>query len=276
MFLWPTTTKRVTSQFRPSHRKNHNGIDIAESGTHNVFAVADGTVTRSYTSTSYGECIFILHNIGGQTWETVYAHLRSGSRKVREGQKVSKGQTIGIMGNTGHSTGQHLHFELHKGRWNINKSNAVDPLKYLEKEITSNEVDKTLHLPKTAKSWRIYPTNKTPTKGNEVGFLRPSKFGGLTYDIIGNPQKDVYTIQTRDFGKVNIYAGKDTSAKIVTIQKDFRVGQKVKIKSSAKNYPTGAAIPTWAKNKTYTIQQVKSDQVLLKEIVSWVYKKDVQ
>lgn len=131
MFIWPTTTTRVTSQFRPAHRKNHNGIDIAEAGKHEVFAVADGVVSRSYVSTSYGEVVFIVHNINGQTWESVYAHLRTGSRRVKEGQKVKQGQVIGIMGNTGRSTGQHLHFELHRGRWNVNKTNAVDPLLYL-------------------------------------------------------------------------------------------------------------------------------------------------
>ncbi|PKR86090.1 hypothetical protein CWO92_06880 [Heyndrickxia camelliae] len=73
---------------------------------------------------------------------------------------------------------------------------------------------KRLYLPKTASSWRVYPTNKAPVKGNEKGFLNPKKFGGLEYEILGNPQKDVYTIQTRDFGKVNIYAAPSTGAKV--------------------------------------------------------------
>ena len=50
---------------------------------------------------------------------------------VSAGQVVSKGQQVGYMGNTGHSYGQHLHFELHKGAWNAAKSNAVNPLNYL-------------------------------------------------------------------------------------------------------------------------------------------------
>lgn len=58
--------------------------------------------------------------------------------------------------------------------------------------------------------------------------------------------------------------------------REFKVGDKVKIKSSATHYATGQNIPSWVKNKTYTIQQVKSDRVLLKEIVSWVYKKDLE
>lgn len=70
----------------------------------------------------------------------------------------------------------------------------------------------TVTLPKTAKEWRVYKTNVTPIIGNECGKLKPSKFGGLTYEILGKPQKDVVTIQTQDYGKVNIYVGKGTGA----------------------------------------------------------------
>ena len=71
---------------------------------------------------------------------------------------------------------------------------------------------KYLHLPSDAKSWRVYPLSAVPVKGNEKGFLKPSKFGGLTYEIIDNPQDHVYLIQTRDFGRVQIYAHPQTGA----------------------------------------------------------------
>ncbi|MFB6468956.1 murein hydrolase activator EnvC family protein [Cytobacillus sp. Hz8] len=105
----------------------HAGIDIAQGGTNPVVAAADGVVIQSYRSSSYGEVVFISHNIDGQVYTTVYAHMRSGSRLVSAGQTVHKGQQIGIMGSTGDSTGQHLHFELHRGPWNQAKSNAIDP-----------------------------------------------------------------------------------------------------------------------------------------------------
>lgn len=70
----------------------------------------------------------------------------------------------------------------------------------------------TVTLPKTAKGWNVYKTNVTPVIGNECGKLKPSKFGGLTYEILAKPQKDVVTIQTQDYGKVNIYVGKGTGA----------------------------------------------------------------
>lgn len=72
---------------------------------------------------------------------------------------------------------------------------------------------KKLYLPATVKTWRVYPMNKKPVVGNECGKLLPSKFNGLEYDILGYTIPNlVAIIQTRDFGKVQIYVGKDTSA----------------------------------------------------------------
>lgn len=147
MFSRPTTVANITNGFNPSGNTKHFGVDFAQNGTNLITASADGTVTRSYYSTSYGECIMILHEVNGQVYETVYAHLRSGSRNVKVGDYVKKGQVIGIMGNTGNSTGQHLHFELHEGRWNDAKSNAVNPLDYFgtdSKVIVSNIIEYTV------------------------------------------------------------------------------------------------------------------------------------
>lgn len=119
----------VTSQMGPRWNKQHAGIDIAASGTVPIVAAADGVVSRSYLSSSYGNVVFISHSIGGQLYTTVYAHMSS--RLASSGQVVAKGQQIGYMGNTGHSYGQHLHFEVHKGPWNAAKSNAVNPLNYV-------------------------------------------------------------------------------------------------------------------------------------------------
>lgn len=72
-----------------------------------------------------------------------------------------------------------------------------------------------IYLPAAATSWRVYPTGKAPVIGNEVGYLNPSLFGGLTYEIVGNPQTDVYTINTRDYGQVNLYGGPSTGASVI-------------------------------------------------------------
>lgn len=64
--------------------------------------------------------------------------------------------------------------------------------------------------------WNVYPTNVAPVTGNQCGTLNPSLFGGIEYEILGNPQKDVYTISTRDYGKVNIYVPKDNDSEFYT------------------------------------------------------------
>jgi N-acetylmuramoyl-L-alanine amidase len=74
---------------------------------------------------------------------------------------------------------------------------------------------KYIQLPASAKTWAIYDLNKAPIKKNAKAYLSPKKFGGLTYEVLGNPQADVYTIKTDSFGKVNIYAAPSTGAKIV-------------------------------------------------------------
>lgn len=138
-FIWPCTDN-VTSPFRPSHRPNHNGIDLSQGINEPIYASAGGWVSRSYVSTSYGEVIFIKHNIDGFWYETVYAHLLEGSRLVFEDDVVTQGQQIGIMGNTGQSSGTHLHFELNIPDWVQGGSNAVDPIPYLEGQPGGHEI----------------------------------------------------------------------------------------------------------------------------------------
>lgn len=71
-----------------------------------------------------------------------------------------------------------------------------------------------LYLPKTANKWAVYKTSDAPVAKNAHAFLNPMKFDGLDYEILGEPQKDVVTIKTAQFGKVNIYVGKGTGAVI--------------------------------------------------------------
>jgi peptidoglycan hydrolase CwlO-like protein len=120
----------ITSGFgtRPEFRVGefHYGIDIANRGSNvPIVAAADGVVVRAKYSNSYGNYVIITHSINGQIYTTVYAHQQK--LLVHDGEVVSKGQQIGVMGSTGDSTGQHLHFEVHKGEWVKNTVNAIDP-----------------------------------------------------------------------------------------------------------------------------------------------------
>ena len=130
-FMRPATGS-VSSPFGNRSRGFHYGIDIGKNGRPYdvpIVASADGVVNRSYYSTSYGNVIYIKHNIDGVQYETLYAHLTN--RAVREGQTVTKGQFLGNMGNTGRSTGPHLRLEIHSPSWNSSKSNALNPALYI-------------------------------------------------------------------------------------------------------------------------------------------------
>ncbi len=100
---WPTSATRITQYY--SWR--HHGLDIAQRGTVPIYASDSGTIEYTGSLKGYGYNILIDHG-GGK--KTRYAHMSK--FYVKKGDKVSKGHTIGLMGNTGWSTGQHLHFEV--------------------------------------------------------------------------------------------------------------------------------------------------------------------
>lgn len=75
---------------------------------------------------------------------------------------------------------------------------------------------KYLNLKPHMNSWKIYRTNVAPVSANAFASLSPATYGGLSYEILGNPQTDVYTISTSMFGKVNIYAPRDNDSTITT------------------------------------------------------------
>lgn len=130
----------LTSNFGPRWGRSHFGVDMGNinNPTTPVYAAATGEVYRVVSGCvvgdrscggGYGNVVYMTHYIDGQAYDTVYAHLSSANVSV--GQTVQQGDQIGNMGNTGSSGGPHLHFEIHRGSWNNAKSNAVDPLNYI-------------------------------------------------------------------------------------------------------------------------------------------------
>jgi murein DD-endopeptidase MepM/ murein hydrolase activator NlpD len=87
--------------------KNHEGLDIAANTGTPVVATADGVVARVETSAGYGKTVIIDHGYG---YRTLYAH--NSKFLVKRGQKVSRGDKIAEVGNTGRSTGPHVHYEI--------------------------------------------------------------------------------------------------------------------------------------------------------------------
>ena len=91
------------------YNKMHRGTDFAAPSGTPIMASGSGTVTRARWCGGGGNCVKIKHN---STYETIYAHMKSFAKGIREGQKVKQGQIIGYVGSTGMSTGPHLHYEV--------------------------------------------------------------------------------------------------------------------------------------------------------------------
>ncbi len=119
-FFIEPTFGMVSSRFGARWGRRHNGLDIANDTGTPVKAADGGVVTYVGYNGDFGNLIIINHNNG---YETYYAHLNS--MDAHEGQKIIQGQKIGEVGNTGYSTGPHLHFEVRKN------GVPTDPSKYL-------------------------------------------------------------------------------------------------------------------------------------------------
>jgi murein DD-endopeptidase MepM/ murein hydrolase activator NlpD len=134
-FDWPVVEARMSRGFLPKvtrrRKRPHKGIDLAAQRGTAVMASHDGMVI--YTGKEfkgYGKMIMIEKD----GWATLYGHLDK--IIVYEGQRVRQGDVIGALGNTGRSSGPHLHFEIRKA------DGPIDPLPYLPAgEALTNDVD---------------------------------------------------------------------------------------------------------------------------------------
>jgi len=108
MFVWPTEGI-VYSLFGVRWGQMHSGLDISSNAGTPVLAGRDGTVEYAGRKGGYGNLVILGH---ADDYETYYGHLSVIS--VTAGERVAKGQKIGLVGSTGKSTGPHLHFEVRK------------------------------------------------------------------------------------------------------------------------------------------------------------------
>jgi murein DD-endopeptidase MepM/ murein hydrolase activator NlpD len=119
-------------------RRPHEGIDLGGHVGEVVFATGNGrviTVERSFARTGYGNMVLVDHGFG---YKTRYAHLHVIT--VKKGDMVKRGQQVGTLGNTGKSTGPHLHYEV------LMRDKPVDPLNFFTNNIESEDFSSIMHL----------------------------------------------------------------------------------------------------------------------------------
>lgn len=133
-------------------KKHHNGTDIIYTNKkdNKIYAPYAGTVTHAGPSKvkdssgepgGFGYYVKITHNINGEFYSSLYAHLAKGSLAVKKGDKVKPGDVLGVMGTSGMSTGIHLHWEIWKGKthgWTDNGKGFVEPIEFMKALIALN------------------------------------------------------------------------------------------------------------------------------------------
>lgn len=131
-YHWPLSIQgTITSEFgyrvspTAGASSNHKGIDIGISEGTQVLATAAGTVTKAGAASGYGYAVFIDH---GNGLTSKYGHLKADGIQVKVGDNVTQGQVIALSGNTGVSTGPHLHFQIELN------GIAVNPLNYVNQD----------------------------------------------------------------------------------------------------------------------------------------------
>lgn len=115
--------------------KFHAGMDFTAPIGTKIFATGNGVVTSAGWKQGYGNCVIINHGFG---YGTLYGHMSS--IKARAGQRVKRGDIIGLVGNTGKSTGPHLHYEVHL------KGKPVNPQNYYFRDLSPADYDKMLQF----------------------------------------------------------------------------------------------------------------------------------
>lgn len=138
-------------------RRHHNGCDYAMAVGSPLYSIARGTVIYAGPSKikqSDGEpggggyIVKIRHKVNGEWITSAYMHLKKGSigaAGIKKGMKVLEGQKIGESGNTGESTGPHLHFEIQRGKayiWTANGTRYTEPTSYIKTQIALEKLKK--------------------------------------------------------------------------------------------------------------------------------------
>lgn len=188
---------KITTQYKvgsgaPAAYKGHEGLDTASSDGSPIYSIYDGVVrVNTYEKDGAGYYVSIGTDMNGKNFRLLYMHLKEKS-KLKVGDKIKAGDLIGYQGNTGHSTGSHLHISVKVADNSTSQTCKVaDPYNYVmgeDNKSTDNE--------------HIYETGQWKT----LHKMNIRKGSGLDFEVVGSIDKDttveVLAVTSNGWGKI--------------------------------------------------------------------------
>ena len=208
---WPTKNTKLSQSFSATSSKVHQGVDIPGTLNDEIYAAEAGTVvSRGNISGGYGNYLVIKHQNG---LFTLYGHLNKYASNVEVNKNVAKGQTIAYMGNTGYSTGVHLHFEVRKvktlyydSQLSEIQKNLYNPMsfKYTYGGDTSTIANSNIaKIPSTITQGNAWTCDGTVSSNYNIKYVNG-------YIITNTGKKDKWNDETKVYSSFNSNIGSKT------------------------------------------------------------------
>lgn len=243
----------------PFKGESHKGIDMVgpNSTFDYVVAHSDGEVvavvshidynTSKSGKRTYGNYVKIRHDNG---MYTLYAHMKYGSVEVKVGQRVSKGQVLGYMGNTGYSFGAHLHFEVRN-----ENDQYIDPTQYVDNDLPAPKQPEPAPAELKYKVGDNVEINGVYTSSDSDNRLNPAITKGTITDILVG-KRNPYLLNDGGIGWVNddCIVGTSTS--------EIRVGDKVKVKKGSRSY-AGVSLASFVYENEYEVMEINGQRAVI-------------
>lgn len=266
-------------QFRVTQiqHSGHEAMDLVCDANWDIVATEDGVVTSSRIVTDKNDLTWTYgHYIKYRLKDGTYilcAHLSR--RLVKVGDKIKKGQVIGVMGSTGNSTAAHLHIE-HRASNGSTRLKVYDYLGIKNERGSAQEV-KTSAKPESKPGAKPSGEIKTGDVVKIVsgavytnGVKVPNQYVGKTFTVGDVKQNRALLVELYSWVNTSYLSKARENAS--SPKKQWKDGARVKIKKGAV-YTNGVKVPTQYIGGVFTIQQVNDTRALLKELYSWVEKK---
>ena len=242
--------------------ESHKGIDLVGPGStfDHVVAHSDGTVvavvsdinynTSKSGKRTYGNYVKIRHDNG---MYTLYAHLKHGSVAVKNGDRVSRGQVLGYMGNTGYAFGAHLHFEVRN-----EADKYIDPTPYVDGDLPAPKMPEPIELKykvgDRVKINGVYSNSNSDEK--KVPLITE---GTITKVIEG--ARNPYLLNDGNIGWINDDCIV-SETKQPAIDNSIKTGDKVRVVDGARNY-NGVLLASFVFNNEYEVIELNGDRAVI-------------